>query len=35
MFDNSNKYSQIVGGFVAGTFGILQAIDWNAKRVKK
>ena len=32
MFDNSNKYSQIVGGFVAGTFGVLQGIDWLFNR---
>ena len=32
MFDNSNKYSQLVGGFVAGTFGVLQGIDWLFNR---
>ena len=28
MFDNSNKYVQLVGGFIAGVFGVLQGIDW-------
>ena len=32
MFNNSNKYVQLVGGFVAGAFGILQGIDWLFNR---
>ena len=28
MFGNSNKYIQLVGGFVAIVFGVLQGIDW-------
>ena len=32
MFDNSNKYVQLVGGFVAGVFGVLQGIDWLFNR---
>ncbi len=30
--DNSNKYVQMVGGFVAVIFGVLQGIDWLFKR---
>ena len=30
--DSSNKYIQIVGGFVAVIFGVLQGIDWLFKR---
>jgi len=30
--NNQNKYIQVVGGFVALTFGILQGIDWLFKR---
>ena len=30
--DSSNKYFQIVGGFVAVIFGVLQGIDWLFKR---
>ena len=30
--DNSNKYVQMVGGFVAVVFGVLQGIDWLFKR---
>ena len=32
MFDNSNKYVQMLGGFVAVVFGVLQGIDWLFKR---
>ena len=32
MFDNSNKYVQMLGGFVAVDFGVLQGIDWLFKR---
>ncbi len=32
MFDNSNKYVQLVGGFIAGVFGVLQGIDWLFER---
>ena len=30
--DNSNKYVQMFGGFVAVVFGVLQGIDWLFKR---
>ena len=30
--ESSNKYIQIVGGFVAVIFGVLQGIDWLFKR---
>ena len=30
--DSSNKYVQMVGGFVAVVFGVLQGIDWLFKR---
>ena len=30
--DSSNKYIQLVGGFVAVIFGVLQGIDWLFKR---
>ena len=30
--DNSNKYVQMIGGFVAVVFGVLQGIDWLFKR---
>ena len=28
MFDNSNKYLQFIGGFLAFGFTLLQGIDW-------
>ena len=30
--DNSNKYIQLIGGFVAIIFGVLQGIDWLFKK---
>ena len=30
--DSSNKYIQLVGGFIAVIFGVLQGIDWLFKR---
>jgi len=30
--DNSNKYIQLIGGFVAVIFGVLQGIDWLFKK---
>jgi dienelactone hydrolase/heme/copper-type cytochrome/quinol oxidase subunit 2 len=30
--DNSNKYVQLIGGFVAVIFGVLQGIDWLFKK---
>ena len=30
--NSSNKYVQLVGGFVAVIFGVLQGIDWLFKR---
>ena len=32
MKNNSNKYIQLVGGFVAIVFGVLQGIDWIFKK---
>ena len=32
MESNSNKYIQLVGGFVAIVFGVLQGIDWIFKK---
>ena len=31
MESNSNKYIQLVGGFIAIVFGVLQGIDWLFK----
>ena len=30
--DSQNKYVQIVGGFIAVIFGVLQGIDWLFKK---
>ena len=32
MESNSNKYIQLVGGFIAIVFGVLQGIDWIFKK---
>ena len=32
MESNSNKYIQLIGGFIAIVFGVLQGIDWLFKK---
>ena len=32
MNNSSNKYVQLVGGFIAIVFGVLQGIDWLFKK---
>ena len=32
MENNSNKYIQLIGGFIAIVFGVLQGIDWLFKK---